>query len=555
MTFKVIVKVGQWLVCLLLLSVNWVVYSYHLGVYPRALVKQEADREETGVRAAHIKPSAEWIDKKTYGVHQLILSGPPFERGLLAGKLTQPLLLKEENELVSKMNGWVPNRVVLQGLILFSINWFDGIQKYLEPWATEEMFGVAQSAPHQYDYLADGFTRQVAYHGLHEVGQLLVDQKGDDMGCTVVATPYKSGQIGKKGWILGRNFDFEGGRVFDEDKILKWVFPDQGNAYVSVIWAGMVGAVTAVNENGLYISINAAGTKDFKRLGTPSTLLLLKALQFSKNLDEALAVLRDGQMFITDIFVLMDATSGRVVRAEKSPLHTEVIELSSPVAVTNHLASKYWSQDAINAFRKNELTSAYRETRAVQLVSKLDQEKLKDPRILESRILSILRDKGEEGGRPLELANRRAIDPLIAAHSVIYNGVDRILYVSQGPSLSGAYSGFDLKASFRERKPVLLRYLPADPLVTPVVYSDIHTGEKQVALAEKEFLRHQCAEGFEILRQVTILYRENADYLQVLGDGHACKGNKSEARESWQKALARFPAYAKDTRALQEKLK
>ena len=63
--------------------------------------------------------------------------------------------------------------------------------------------------------------------------------------------------------IIGRNFDFEGGRIFDDEKILKWVFPSNGIPFVSVIWAGMVGAVTGVNASGVYISINAAGTVCF----------------------------------------------------------------------------------------------------------------------------------------------------------------------------------------------------------------------------------------------------------------------------------------------------
>jgi predicted choloylglycine hydrolase len=533
-----------WMVLLLL---NGIVYTYHVGVFPRR------DLSEAGARELQ-KPGAEkrlarWIDKKTYGMHQLVLSGSPYFRGLNAGELTQSLLQKQEVDLVDKLRGWVPSGIFIQGLILIAINWFDGIQNYFEPWATAEMYGVSQSAPKEFDYLADGFTRQIAYHGLHEVGQLMVDQKGDNIGCTVVATPYHGS------WILGRNFDFEGGRVFDEDKILKWVFPDQGNAYVSVIWAGMVGAVTGVNERGLYISMNAAGTTDFQRLGTPSTLVLLKALQFSQNLDEAMAMIEKEQMFITDIFVLLDAPSGRMVRIEKSPLHTEVLPLTSPVIVTNHLVSERWQKDTVNLFRKNELTSMYRESRGRHLVAALDAERLTDPRLLETKILAILRDKGEEQGQTLTIANRRAIDPLIATHSVIYDAPEAVLYVGQGPSVAGRFTGFDLRASFQKREPVMVRFLDRDPSVSDVDYAAIHRSEAEVSQAADAIKHGHCDSGERHLENVAAIFQKHSDYLAVRGDLEACRGRSDEARKYWMAALKGAPAYLSEVRKLEEKIK
>ena len=523
------------------LVLNWTIYSYHLTVYPKdGLVKTVAAGETLAV----------YTDKKEFGIHQMILSGDPYTRGLHAGQLTKQVLFDQESALVSKLRGWVPSGAIIQGLILVAGHWFVGAEKYFKPWALEEMYGVSQSAPHEFDYLTDGFTRQVAYHGLHEVGQLMVDQKGDDMGCTVVATPYKGN------WILGRNFDFEAGRVFDEDKIMKWVFPDDGNAYVSVIWAGMVGVVTGVNERGLYISINAAGTSDFERLGTPSTIVTLQALQFAKSLDEAIEIFKDAHVFITDIFVLMDAKSGRVVRIEKSPKHTEVIELSSPVVVTNHLISSRWENDSVNQFRRNELTSLIRETRGKQLVNELDGDKIKDGLTLENRILAILRDKGvDDQGHPAPVGDRRGIDSLIATHSVIYNGADHQLWVSQGPSLAGQFTGFDLDRSFAERHPVKVGYLARDEALSDQDYTDIHRSERETTEAEAFFRKKDCADGEALLMKVAAVFHQHSDYLTALGDLDECKGDHAKAKKDWALALSRAPAYAKEVRALQEKLK
>jgi isopenicillin-N N-acyltransferase like protein len=534
-----------------LLILNWAVCSYHAGVFPPP--KIAADEMK---RAA---PDAQWIDKKVYGMHQLIVSGTSYERGLQSGRLEGPLLLREENELVSKLQNFFPNKVALQGFTLVLMNWFNGIERYFEPWMVEELYGVSKSAPHEFDYLADGLTRQVAYHGLHEVGQMMVDQKGDDVGCTVVATPYKGS------WILGRNFDFEGGRIFDEEKVLKWVFPSQGNAFVSVTWAGMVGVVTGVNARGLYISLNAAGSRDFRRYGTPSTLVLLKALQFANSLDEALGILKTETMFITDIFVLLDAESGRMVRVEKSPRATEVLELTSPVTVANHLVSDRWKNDSINLFRRNDLTSAYRESRGKALVDQLDKEKIQDPAQLERRVLGILRDKGDDSrlrqaldpplSRPLNLGNRRSIDALIATHSVVYNAKDQILFVSQGPSLAGAFTGFDLKASFLARSPRLsARRLERDPLVSDLAYENIHKIEKQIGRAESFLRKKNCIEAENILDSTEEPYRERSEYYTARGNVEFCLQRKDKAQIDWRKALELQPAYAKEILNLKEKL-
>ena len=528
---------GFWAVLLL---TNFVVCSYHAAVFPPPEINAV---EIAGAEAQ----TAEWIDKKAYGMHQLVVSGTPYQRGFESGRLERDLLLREENELVGKLRGFFQNRFVLKGFTLLLMNWFQGIEKYFEPWMVNELYGVSKSAPHKFDDLADGLTRQVAYHGLHEVGQMMVDQKGEDVGCTVVATPYKGN------WILGRNFDFEGGRIFDEEKIMKWVFPDEGNAFVSITWAGMVGVVTGVNSRGLYISLNAAGSRDFRRFGTPSTLVLLKALQFAHSLDEAVRIIQQETMFITDIFVLLDAETGRLVRIEKSPRASVVLELKSPAVVTNHLVSERWKDDSINLFRRDELTSAYREARGRQLIAALDQEKIENPIELENRIAGILRDKG--GDPALNLGNRRSIDALIATHSIVYNAKDSVLFVSQGPSLAGAFTGFDLKHSFQSHKPILVeRRIERDPAVSDLAYVSIHQAEKQISLAETFSRKKDCAAAARILDSIEGPYRERSEYVTAKGNDEFCFGRTTTAKSFWTKALELKPAYAKEIANLKRKL-
>jgi len=507
---------------------------FHAGVFPKPKLSPPA------------QASAEWLDAEAMGIHHMILKGPPYERGLKAGQLTKDLLLEQEEVLNSQLEKWLPQRWMRQTAVLAAIAWFQGIDRFLSHEHLLEMYGTSKSAPPKYDYLVDAFTRQVAYHGLHEVGQMMVDQGFEAMGCTVVAA--KRG----KNWILGRNFDFEGGRIFDREKIIKWVFPERGNAFVSIIWAGMVGAVTGVNEKGVYISINAAGSQDFARVGNPSTLVLLEVLQSANTSAEAAEILRNAPMFITDIFVVNDR-SGNLLVVEKSPKKFSTTTLTRNAVITNHLTSEAFKGDPTNEHRKNELTSVARFERGQKLVEKIQPGF--DQQQAVHAVLAILRDKGTGAdGRPLNLGHRRAIDALIATHSVVYDSPRDRLYVSQGPAISGPFLGYDLKQSFAKQSPVFAGELPRDPLVSDAIFERVKNSASVISRAHRLIAKFKCLDGMDLLESIPPADREQSAYYHALGDAQKCRHSKVEARLSWQRALALTPAYAKEERALRRSL-
>ncbi|MEQ1876503.1 MAG: C45 family peptidase [Bdellovibrionia bacterium] len=519
----------------LLLPVVWTTAVFH-----RATLEKPAASRLT------VSPNARatWYDQEKFGIHQLIVEGNAYSRGTRAGEKTARLLSMQEDSLNTRLNELIPSRV-LRGIgMIFLMRWYSGIENYFEPWALDEMYGVGEWAPHEYDHLADGFTRQAAYHGLHEVGQLMVDQGLEDMGCTVAAFPHAGT------WVIGRNFDFEGGQVFDDEKIVKWVFPDIGFGFVSVIWAGMVGAVT-----GVYVSINAAGSSDFKRLGTPSTLLVTKALQNATSALEAVQIITKEQMFITDIFVVADRNSSQLYRVEKSPEKMAVLTYTEPIAIANHLDHEIWTGDKVNEYRKRELTTSYRARRGQEMLLDLSRMHAINPEMLNRRILAILRDKNAEGGKPLHLANRRAIDALIAAHSVIFNAPQNRLYVGTGPAVAGRFIGFDLAKSFEKREPVVADELPADLKVTREIFNSVKDSFRLLSRARKSLKKKDCAGAGDLIGQAEVRFNDSSIYFELLGDLRACKGELSDAPWAWKTALEKVPAYFRQEQALREKLK
>lgn len=152
----------------LLLALTWAVDIYHVGVFPKPKVKT-APQGLSGTSLGRWYPSSE------SGLNHLVLSGSPYERGLRAGEAERELLRRQETGLISQLRAIMPGELALRAFLLSATRWFWGIESYFEPWMIEEMYGVSLSAPAEFDTFADALTRQVAYHGLHEVGQLMVD--------------------------------------------------------------------------------------------------------------------------------------------------------------------------------------------------------------------------------------------------------------------------------------------------------------------------------------------------------------------------------------------
>lgn len=527
----------------LALLCSWIVAVYHLGTF--APPKPEARSAR-----AEVVAQSRFLDRGEGDLNHLLLFGTPYERGLAAGRLTKPMIDAEEAMLDEELKRFFPSPVTRWALRLVAMRWFSGIETHLPPDALAEMYGVAQHASPRWNHLADPYTRQVAYHGVHEVGQMFVDFEKEGFGCTLLGVPFRGS------WLLGRNFDFEAVRFFDTEKIAKWVFPERGHAYVSVIWAGMVGAVTGVNERGVYVSINAAGTADFRRLGTPTTLIATRALEEASSAEEAVRIIVDTPAMISEIFVVADPTAPAFYVVEKTPERAQVIRHERAAAVANHLKAPAFVDDPINRFRRESQTSLARQERGDELVAAWDSA-LTDPVAAATAMVTMLRDKRAKGGGSLHLGHRGALDALIATHSVVYDAAGGLLWISRGPALAGPYLGFDLRASFAAKAPVAVGALPADEEVDTETFAAYQSGMLALREAKSALARQACKQTDAQLHEVEATpAREHYEYLMLAGDFQArCRADGATARALWQRSLAASPAYRQHRERLKEALR
>ncbi|MDA3960838.1 MAG: C45 family autoproteolytic acyltransferase/hydrolase [Planctomycetota bacterium] len=300
-----------------------------------------------------------------------------------------------------------------------------------------------------YGSMSPGFTRAVQYHALHDASQYMIDNplvNAPQVGCTAVVA---RGARSRSGRIqVGRLFDFEGGNSFDLDKVVISYDPQEGQKFVSVVWPGMVGAVTGLNESGIWISVNSSVSDSHAVSGRPVVLVVREALQFATTLDQAAQLFEQATLFVSANIVIVSGDEDAALVVQVGPGGSSRLPLDGDsLAITNHFRGPAWDQDAATARRLLEGTSPKRLARAEQLLA---------ARVHDSAsLLEVLRNRLGPDGQDIGFGNRGTINAWIGAHLVVADPRAQILWVCE-PS-----HGLGRALAFGMEGPLDLQPLPA----------------------------------------------------------------------------------------------
>src|ERR1700754_1152219 len=352
---------------LLLLIIGFIsLYSVAMVDPPDPADKSSLELRRKEMSSGFYTLGNSWFRKSKSGLYEMYVEGSPFERGVINGRLSKELVVRQEdhfNEQIAKM---IPSNFYRHFLKYF-VGWFNrDLDKNITEEYKEEIYGVSQSASDKYGYIGSNYQRILNYHAAHDIGHAL--QSMALVGCTSFGTWDARSQ--DSNMIIGRNFDFYVGDKFAEDKLIAFINPSNGYKFMTVTWGGFIGVVSGMNEKGLTVTINAAKSDIPSGSATPVSLVAREILQYAKNIDEAYAIAQKRKMFVSESFLIGSAEDNKAVIIEKTP---DSVGLYDPggneIICANHFQSKELARSKNNREQMAESASPYRYQRLMELLN------------------------------------------------------------------------------------------------------------------------------------------------------------------------------------------
>ena len=379
-----------------------------------------------------------WFRKSKSGLFELYVEGSPYERGVVNGKLTKELIQLQEDYFNEQIERMIPSSIY-RHFLKYVIGWFNrDLDKHITEEDKEEIYGISDAASPKYDYIGTNYQRILNYHAAHDIGHAL--QNLALVGCTSFGT--WGSRSADSTLIIGRNFDFYVGDHFSENKIVSFESPSAGFKFMSVTWAGFIGVVSGMNEKGLTVTINAAKSEIPTGAATPVSLVAREILQYAENISEAITIARRRKMFVSESFLIGSAEDGKAVLIEKTPDSLGIYDPgNNQILCANHFQSPELAGLRSNKVQLKQSASAYRYQRLEELVNRVKKNNL-------MATVQILRDRGGLDNADIGMGNEKALNQLIAHHSIIFEPQKKRVWVSTGPWQLGTFICYDLDKVF-----------------------------------------------------------------------------------------------------------
>ncbi len=379
-----------------------------------------------------------WFRKSKSGLYELYVEGKPFERGVINGKLTKELVVRQEDYFTAQIAKLVPSEFY-RSFLKYFVAWFNrNLDKNITLEDKLEIYGISKSASDKYKYIGSNYQRILNYHAAHDIGHAL--QGMALVGCTSFGTWDARSQDSTM--IIGRNFDFYVSDNFAKDKIIAFFNPSEGYKFMTVTWGGFIGVVSGMNEKGLSVTINADKTRVPSGSATPVSLVAREILQYASNIRDAVAIAKKRKMFVSESFLIASAADKKAVVMEKTPDTLDVYDPNTNYIVcANHFQGKGLLNSKENKEQMYNSASPYRYQRLMQLLSANGKNTVQ-------KTVNILRDTKGLNNANIGLGNEKALNQFIAHHSIVFEPQKLKVWVSTSPWQLGEFVCYDLKKVF-----------------------------------------------------------------------------------------------------------
>lgn len=512
---------------------------------PPVIANRSADElQRTVVSDSFYYLNDNWFRLSESGLYEMYVEGAPYERGVVNGKLSKELVQRQEDHFSAQIEKMIPSRFYRHFLKYF-IGFFNrDLPNQVKEEYKQEIYGVSQAASDKYAYIGTPYQRILNYHAAHDIGHAL--QTMALVGCTSFGT---WGSHSKdSAFIIGRNFDFYVGDRFADDKLIAFIRPDSGYGFMTVTWGGFTGAVSGMNEMGLTVTINAAKTELPPGSATPVSLVAREILQYASTIKEAIAIAGSRKMFVSESFLVGSAADQKAVVIEKTP---EALDVYDPnenyIICANHFQSPVLGQLESNKEQIAESASVYRYERVRELLEQAKSNSVE-------QTINILRDTRGQQGVDIGLGNEKAINQLIAHHSIVFEPNKRLVWVSTAPWQEGQFICYDLKKilslkGLKENREI------KDSSYTIQADTLMQTAEFKAFIKFREF-KQRIMDGGYVAPDSIVATNPSYYHAYVLaGDMAVKEKNPSQAMRYYRQALTKEIATVAERKAIEKKLK
>lgn len=491
------------------------------------------------------------LAKNKYGSYELFVEGNAYQIGLNTGLLTQDLFATQEDAFLSKVDELVPSK--FKQYLLRKILAFYNRKMYLHvPEAYKaEIYGLSKYASNKYNHIAKEYLRVMYLHGAHDIGHAMQDLML--VGCSSFAAWGNKTEDGQL--LIGRNLDFYAGDDFAKNKIVAFVNPTDGYKFMSVTWPGMIGVVSGMNEHGLTVTINAGKSKIPWIAKTPISILNREILQYATNIEEAIAIAKKREVFVSESIFVGSAKDKKAVTIEVSPKNFGVykVENTNQLICTNHFQSDAYAEDKNNLKAIAESHSQYRYERLEELLATTEKLNVQDA-------VDILRNKEGLHDKAIGYGNEKALNQLLAHHGIVFKPEERQVWVSSNPYQLGAFVAYDLDEVFSETatshvqlsKPELT--IEADPFQ----YTQAYKNYEAYRIASKELQHAISANTYIPSKELQETIQLNPNYWEVyylVGKYYYQKGFYTAALNAFETAKTKEITTVPDQEELDKYIK
>jgi hypothetical protein len=506
---------------------------WHWVPEPPVLTEEPAiTRLQPEQRGDRVYLGRNWLGRRE-GLPVLYLTGTAFEMGYANGALTEKLIHRQEDTMVEMFHRFAPYRWT-QFLLKFVVVYKNrNLADHVSPEHQLEVLGVSRGCPDTHPDMGPYYFRMLNYHAAQDISYMLMNSPLIRQGCTAFGA-WGTNTVG--GHLLaGRNFDWEAAPVFDEDRLLVLCKPAEGIPFVSLSWAGMVGCVSGQNRAGLGVTVNGAPSGLPGDAATPTCLVAREVLQHAKNLDEAIAILRRSEVFVSALFLVGSRTDNRFVVVEKTPEQTAVWEETDAARLVcaNHYRTPGLRDTELNRRFLEVDTSQPRFDRLSELLARAAG------RVDAAETAAMLRDRKLVGDQFAGNGHRSALNPLIATHAVMMDLTAGVFWAASPPHQLGRFVAIDVNDFERELPD---RSIGEDAMLASGEYRRYASSLEQLEKGARAIKAGQFASAQVCAEQAE---RDNPGFFGnawLLAESLQHQGRTNEAAVAAQRAWAGRPA-------------